>query len=153
MCQSSVRTHHARWPARSRSGSRHQPDASEQSGCSRWYMGRSCVGQIAPWCSRSQDPEDAIEDTTVVRSSHAARLVRQHQLNGRPLVVGEFIAHDSSPQFGDLNHGSTAGLNGSSEVHRMSAFGGRSGRLIIISNVSTHDRCCRKNAVRLEVRL
>ena len=56
---------------------------------------------------------------------------------GRPLVVGEFIAHDSSPQFGDLNHGSTAGLNGSSEVHRMSAFGGRGGRLIIISKV-----CC-----------
>src|SRR5262249_28097824 len=73
---------------------------------------------------KSQDPEDAIEDTTVVRPWHAARLVRQHQLNGRPLVVGEFTAHDSSPQFGDLNHGSTAGLNGSSEVHRMSAFGG-----------------------------
>jgi hypothetical protein len=59
-------------------------------------------------------------------------------------VVGEFTAHDSSPQFGDLNHGSTAGLNRSSEVHRMLAFGGRSGRLIIISKVSTHDRCCRK---------
>ena len=32
------------------------------------------------------------------------RLIRQHRLDGRPLIVGEFVACDSSPQFGSLNH-------------------------------------------------
>src|SRR5262249_7986505 len=40
------------------------------------------VWQVAPRCPRSQDPEDAIEDTTVVHPWHAARLVRQHRLDG-----------------------------------------------------------------------
>ena len=38
------------------------------------------VRQVAPRRSRSQDPEDALEDTTVVHPWHAARLVRQHRL-------------------------------------------------------------------------
>ena len=33
------------------------------------------VRQIAPWRARSQDPEDAIEDATVIHSWHAARLI------------------------------------------------------------------------------
>src|SRR5262249_13571224 len=53
------------------------------------------VWQIAPRCPRSQDPEDAIEDTTVIHPRHATRLVRQHRLDGSPFVVGKFIAHDS----------------------------------------------------------
>src|SRR6476659_7968691 len=53
------------------------------------------AGQIAPWCSGSQDPKDAIEDTAVVYTRHPARLVRQHWPDGSPLMVGEFIAHDS----------------------------------------------------------
>ena len=36
-----------------------------------------------------------IEDTPVVDPWHAARLVRQHRLDGSPFVVGEFIAHNS----------------------------------------------------------
>ena len=72
------------------------------------------IGQVAPWCSRSQDPEDAIEDTPVVHPWHAARLVRQHRLDGRPFMVGEFVAHDSSPRFRGLNHDPRAGLNGPS---------------------------------------
>src|SRR5262245_17876899 len=60
---------------------------------------------------RSQDPEDAIEDTTVIHSWHAARLIRQHRLHGRPLVVREFVAHDSAPSVGGLNHGSAVMLN------------------------------------------
>ena len=32
--------------------------------------------QIAPWRSRSQDPEGAIEDATIIHPGHAARLVR-----------------------------------------------------------------------------
>ena len=63
--------------------------------------------QVAPGCAGSQDPEDAVEDTTVVHTGNAARLVRQQRFDGGPLVVGEFIAHDSSPQLG-LNHRMTA---------------------------------------------
>src|SRR5579863_4335359 len=33
------------------------------------------IGQVAPWCSGSQHPEDANEDTPVVHPWHAARLV------------------------------------------------------------------------------
>jgi hypothetical protein len=60
--------------------------------------------QITPGCSRSQDPEDAIEDTTVVYPRNSTRLVRQHRLDSRPLIVGEFIAHGLKPLFGSLNH-------------------------------------------------
>ena len=35
------------------------------------------VRQVAPWRPRSQDPEDAVEDTRIIHSWHAARLVRQ----------------------------------------------------------------------------
>src|SRR5215203_658750 len=40
------------------------------------------VWQIAPRCSRSQDPEDTIEDTTVVHPRHAAWFVGQHRPDG-----------------------------------------------------------------------
>src|ERR1700756_1067236 len=60
------------------------------------------LGQITPRCSRAQYPEDAIEDTTVVHPRNATRLVRQHGLDGNPFIIGEFVAHDSSPQFGSL---------------------------------------------------
>src|SRR5262245_16546107 len=60
--------------------------------------------QITPRCSRSQDPEDAIEDTSVVHPRNATWLVRQHRPYGSPFIVGEFVAHDSSPQSGSLNH-------------------------------------------------
>src|SRR5262249_19478660 len=63
------------------------------------------IRQIAPRCPRSQDPEDATEDTTVIHPWHATRLVGQHRLDGSPLIIGEFVAHDSSPRFkGGLNH-------------------------------------------------
>src|ERR1043166_1062038 len=53
--------------------------------------------QVAPWRPRSQDPEDAIKDATVIHTRHAARLVWQHRFNGSPFLVGEFVAHDSGP--------------------------------------------------------
>jgi hypothetical protein len=59
-----------------------------------------------PWRPGSQDPEDAIEDAAVIHSWHAARLIGQHQLDGSPFVVGEFVAHDSTPSVKGLNHGS-----------------------------------------------
>jgi hypothetical protein len=33
------------------------------------------VRQVAPWRPRSQNPEDAIEDATVIHSWYAARLI------------------------------------------------------------------------------
>ena len=69
-----------------------------------------------PRCSGSQDPEDAIQNTAVVHPSDTARLVRQHWLNRSLLKVGEFIAHDSTLQFGGLNHSSVVDHNITSSV-------------------------------------
>src|SRR3954463_1171021 len=82
---------------------RHQPVASGRNGCSR-----SCTGQNDP-ANRakvpgSQDPEDAVEHRSVVYPRNATRLIRQHGLDGNPFMTSKFVAHDSSPQFGSLNH-------------------------------------------------
>src|SRR5947209_15538712 len=70
------------------------------------------IRQVSPWRPRSQDPEDAIEDATVIHSWHAARLIRQHRLDRRPLIVCEFVAHDFGPlSVRDLNHFLAVGLN------------------------------------------
>src|SRR5262245_42164482 len=74
-------------------------------------VGAEALRQIAPRRPRSQDPEDSIQDTTIVHSWNAARLVWRHRSNGRPLMISKFIAHDSKLQFGGLNHGTAAGLN------------------------------------------
>ena len=60
--------------------------------------------QIAPRRSRTQDPQDAIEHATVICTRNAARLVRQHRLDAAPIMLAEFIAHDSRVQFESLNH-------------------------------------------------
>src|SRR5262245_20739429 len=82
-----------------------------------------CHRQITPGGSRSQDPEDAIEDTSVVHPRNATWLVRQHRPYGSPFIVGEFVAHDSSPQFGGLNHRGLTHRNasGSAPVRRLQA--------------------------------
>src|SRR6185437_869607 len=74
------------------------------------------VGQSTPRGSGAQDPKDAIEDTTVVHPRNATRLVRQHGLDGNPFMIGEFIAHDSSPQFGSLNHSDLVRRNASRQA-------------------------------------
>src|SRR6516225_12227794 len=56
-------------------------------------------------------PRRCHSDPSVVHPRNATRLVRQHRLDGGPFKVGEFVAHDSSPQFGSLNHGSPAKRN------------------------------------------
>jgi hypothetical protein len=58
-------------------------------------VGTECIRQIAPGRSRSQDPENAVENTAVIHSRDATRLVRQHGLDDGPLVIVEFVAHDS----------------------------------------------------------
>ena len=35
-------------------------------------------------------------------------LFGQHRLDGNPFIIGGFVAHDSSPQFGSLNHRGSA---------------------------------------------
>jgi hypothetical protein len=71
--------------------------------------------------SRSGAPErktqkDAIEDTSVVHPRNATRLVRRHGLDGSPFIIREFVAHDSSPQFGSLNHGGLVRCNASGQA-------------------------------------
>src|SRR5215471_4423671 len=81
------------------------------------------IRQIAPGCPRSQDPENTVKDTSVVYPRNATRLVRQHGLDGDPFIISEFVAHDSSPQFGSLNHRGLANGNasGSAPVRRLRA--------------------------------
>jgi hypothetical protein len=62
------------------------------------------ASNTAIWRSRPQHPEDAVEYTTVIYTSNAARLVRQHRFDGGPFVVAELVAHDSRLRFGNLNH-------------------------------------------------
>ena len=52
----------------------------------------------------TQDPKDAIEHATVICTLNAARLVRQHRLDGGPFTIAEFVAHDSQLRFRTLNH-------------------------------------------------
>jgi hypothetical protein len=56
--------------------------------------------QVAPWRSRSQDPEDSVENSSVIHPWHAARLVGQRRLDSGPLIVAEFVAHDSLSRSG-----------------------------------------------------
>src|SRR5262249_46196285 len=58
--------------------------------------------QVAPRCAGAQDPENAIQDTAVIYSRYASWLIRQQRLDGEPLVVGEFVAHDVKLHFRGL---------------------------------------------------
>src|SRR5262245_34103326 len=58
-------------------------------------MRTKIVRQVSPRRPRTQHPKDAVKDTTIIHPRYAARLVRQHRLDGSPLVVGEVVAHDS----------------------------------------------------------
>jgi hypothetical protein len=51
--------------------------------------------QITPGRSGSQDPEDAVENATVVHPRNATGLIGQHRLDGGPFMVGELMVHDS----------------------------------------------------------
>ena len=51
-----------------------------------------------------QNPKDAIEHATVICTPNAARLVRQHRLDGGPLMIAEFVAYDSRLRFGSFDH-------------------------------------------------
>ena len=90
------------------------PDASPSPANETIVAGRiwtEAVWQIAPRCAGSQNPKDAVQNTSVVHTRHAARLIWQHWPDGNPFLVREFVAHDSKLQFGALNHGLPTGLN------------------------------------------
>ena len=91
----------ASWAAASASmmRPRHQPAGSGRNGYSKSCKAKM-IRQIAPRSPGSQDPEDAVEDTSVVYPRNATRLIRQHGLDGKPFIVGEFVAHDSSTKYG-----------------------------------------------------
>ena len=81
---------------RLRYGSRHQPAASERSGDRKWCMGRT------PPADRARalpilGPRNTVEDTPIVYPRNPTRLIGLHRLDGGPFIIGEFIAHDSSP--------------------------------------------------------
>jgi hypothetical protein len=86
-------------------------------------VGTERIRQIAPWCSGSKDPENAVENTTVVHPRNSTRLVGQHRLDRGPFTVGEFIAHDSKPQFGSLNHRRPTKHNAPAPAPSTVAFG------------------------------
>jgi hypothetical protein len=59
--------------------------------------GAVSLGQIAPWRSRAQHPEDAIENATVPLRPHATPALRQKRFDDTPLGVAQVVAHDPSP--------------------------------------------------------
>ena len=68
--------------------------------------------EIAPRRARTQDPEDAIEDTPVVDAGNATRFVREHRFDDAPFAVTEFVAHELKLPFGALNHALDQEING-----------------------------------------
>jgi Domain of unknown function (DUF1902) len=74
------------------------PDVSDRSGCSRWSRDRSSAADRAT-VRRIVGPKRC-RSGLGVNPRDAARPIRQHRLDGRPLMVGEFVAHDSRLRFG-----------------------------------------------------
>src|SRR6185437_10016696 len=105
------------------------------------------IRHITPRCPGSQDPEDAVEDTSVVYPRNTTGLVRQHRLDGKPFIVGEFVAHDSTPSLGVLNHGGRPKRNasGPTPVRR---FRGKAN----VNQPTTHVECVPKADVSRTVR-
>jgi hypothetical protein len=108
------------------------PDASHPSTNKPVVAGRvrpKVLRQISPWRSRPQYPEDAVEHPPVVHPRHAARLVRKERPDGSPLIVGEFVSHDSRPRFGSLNHFYLSACNTKRKVRNGSDSGHAADRL------------------------
>ena len=79
------------------------------------------IRQIAPWCAGSQHPADAVEDTSIVHTTHASRLVRQHRPDGRPFIIREFVAHHTRLPFGSLYNVQRGTINRQRSVDSTSA--------------------------------
>jgi len=62
------------------------------------------LGQVAPWCTGPEHPEDAVQHPPVINPRNAARLVGQQRLDHAPLEVGQVIsAHATAEsEFGTI---------------------------------------------------
>jgi hypothetical protein len=43
---------------------------------------------VAPGCSRSQNPKDTVQDTTIIHPRNTTRLIGQHRFDGCPFTPG-----------------------------------------------------------------
>src|SRR6516162_7667493 len=95
----------ASWVAASASMMRPQTPARRQRTNRLWQV---VYGPNATGRSRQGAPDRKTQKMPLrTRRSftrNATWLVRQHRPYGSPFIVGEFVAHDSSPQSGSLNH-------------------------------------------------
>ena len=60
------------------------------------------LGQISPWCASAEDPEDAIENSSIVLRLRPAPIHGQQGFDNAPLEVGQIVAHDPSPDVSKL---------------------------------------------------
>lgn len=65
-------------------------------------IGAVSLGHIAPRRTGTQNPEDAIEDLSIVLWLRSAPIHRQQRLYDAPLEVGQIVAHDPSSNVGTL---------------------------------------------------
>ena len=59
-----------------------------------------------------------VEDAAVTHTRHARRFVRQERLASGPFIVGEFVAHDSRPRFGNLKRALLDTINRKTHIAR-----------------------------------
>lgn len=50
------------------------------------------LGQVAPWRTRSQHPENAVQHPPVINTRHLSRLVGQQRVDHAPLEIGQVIS-------------------------------------------------------------
>ena len=62
------------------------------------------LGQIPPRCTRSQHPEDAVHNPTIILPPWTGTTSRQDRFNDCPLKLRQIIAHASSSPSWSLNH-------------------------------------------------
>jgi hypothetical protein len=80
-------------------------------------------------------PKNAVQDTPIIHTWHAARLIWQHRRDGGPLFIGEFVAHDSGLQIGGLNHDPAADLNNARRLNPL-RLSGASGNLMLNQSIA-----------------
>jgi hypothetical protein len=56
------------------------------------------LGQVAPWRTGSQHPEDAVQHAPIVDARYASWFVGQQRLDHTPLEVGQVISAHSEPE-------------------------------------------------------
>jgi hypothetical protein len=83
----------------------------ERSDCNKSYRDQTSPADRA-MARLTSRPKDAVEHAPVIHARNAAQLVRQEWLDGRPFIVGEFVAYDSRPVVTDANTLTSLPLSG-----------------------------------------